>query len=292
MKWHLLAPLASSLLYVAGVLLMKRAAVLGVGVWRATFVSNLATGLIFSLLWTWGGAPVVFSLLWQPLVVAALFVGAQTMTFVALDGGDVSVATPAMGAKTIFVAWFTTLFLGIGVTWQLWLSAFLSCLAIALLHLGGGVVKGSVARTVGFSLAAAGGYALFDVLVQKWAPVWGAGRFLPIMFAFSGGLSLGFMPFFHGRLRDIPRTARGVLVGGACFIALQSLLLITAVALYGDATSMNVIYSARGLWSVVAVWLVGHWFANTESTQGGGVLGLRLAGALVMAAAIVVTFLV
>lgn len=291
MKWHLLAPLASSLLYVAGVLFMRRAAVLGVGVWRSTFVSNLATGLTFGLLWFRGGEPVQAALLWQPLLVGALFVGAQTLTFMALDDGDVSVATPAMGAKTIFVAWFTVMVIGTGVSWQLWLSAILSCAAIALLHLGGGAVRGRVARTVGFALAAAACYAIFDVLVQKWSPAWGAGRFLPIMFAFSTLLSLGFIPFFRGRLRDVPGAARGMLAGGAVFIALQSLILITAVALYGDATAMNVIYSARGLWSVVAVWLVGHWFGNTEAALGRDVLRLRLAGALVMAAAIVVTFL-
>jgi len=40
-------------------------------------------------------------------------------------------------------------------------------------------------------------------------------------------------------------------------------------------------------WSVVAVWLVGHWFANTEAQLGGQVLRWRLAGAALMTAAIV-----
>jgi len=57
--------------------------------------------------------------------------------------------------------------------------------------------------------------------------------------------------------------------------------------MFGDATAMNVVYSARGVWSVAAVWLIGHWFANTEAQLGGGVFRGRLAGALLMTSAIV-----
>ena len=53
MKWHLVFPFLSSLLYVVGVLLIKRSSDLRVGVWRTTFVSNLMAagldGLIFNL---------------------------------------------------------------------------------------------------------------------------------------------------------------------------------------------------------------------------------------------------
>ena len=59
------------------------------------------------------------------------------------------------------------------------------------------------------------------------------------------------------------------------------------VGLFGDATAMNVVYSARGVWSVAAVWLIGHWFANTEAELGGNVFRYRLGGAALMTAAIV-----
>ena len=54
----------------------------------------------------------------------------------------------------------------------------------------------------------------------------------------------------------------------------------------GGAARANVIYSSRGLWSVVAVWAVGHWFGNREQHLGASVLRWRLAGAVLMMAAI------
>jgi hypothetical protein len=48
-----------------------------------------------------------------------------------------------------------------------------------------------------------------------------------------------------------------------------------------------VVYSARGLWSVLAVWWVGHWFGNTERDRGGSVLRTRLFGAALLLVAIV-----
>jgi len=40
------------------------------------------------------------------------------------------------------------------------------------------------------------------------------------------------------------------------------------------------------LWSVLAVWWVGHWFRNEEQALGAAVLRSRLAGAGLMLAAI------
>ena len=111
------------------------------------------------------------------------------------------------------------------------------------------------------------------------------------MLGMCGGLSLGFIPLFKEPIRAIPKKAWPWLVGGALFMGLQAISLVTSVALFGDATSINVIYNARGLWSVLAVWLIGHWFQNTEQNLGGAVMGMRLAGAAMMTVAIVVTLM-
>jgi hypothetical protein len=49
----------------------------------------------------------------------------------------------------------------------------------------------------------------------------------------------------------------------------------------------NVLYSTRGLWSVVAVWAVGHWVKSSEQHVGRRVLGWRLCGAALMLSAVV-----
>ena len=98
-----LLPLASGAGYVAAVLLIKRASAHGVGLWRTAFVSNVAMGLCFSALWLLGGRELVWSALWQPAVGGALFLAGQIFTFMAMDG-DVSLATPVLGLKILFVA--------------------------------------------------------------------------------------------------------------------------------------------------------------------------------------------
>ncbi len=278
-------PLLAALVYVAGALLAKRSAELGVGVWRTAFVSNLVSALLFALLLPLGGT-VHLDRLWQPALVAVFYLLGQLLNFLALQRGDVSVATPVMGLKILLVAVFTTLLLTSGVSAKLWVAAALSSLAIALLNWSGGARHHHVGRTILYAGCSATMFAMFDVLVQKWSPAWGLGRFLPVMLGFVALFSLAFIPFFHAPLRDIPRAARPWLLGACLGIGLQSLIFVSAIARYGGATTANVIYSTRGLWSVVAVWAIGHWFASREQHLGAGVLRWRLAGALLMMAAI------
>jgi hypothetical protein len=65
-------------------------------------------------------------------------------------------------------------------------------------------------------------------------------------------------------------------------------MLVSSIAIYHHATVANVLYSSRGLWSVVAVWIGGHWFESREGRHGPSILFWRLAGAAVLIVAIVV----
>lgn len=288
---HLLLPLASSLLYVAAALSLKRASVEGAGVWRATFVMNLAVAGCFGVMLLGGAGPGPTPL-WQAAVIGALFVAGQAATMVALSRGDVSVATPVMGTKVVFVAFFVTLVVGDRLITDYWASAAMSAAGIALLNIGGGKRDGRGRRhlglTVAASLAAAACYALFDVLVRKWAGAWGVGRLLPAAMACAAALSLGLWPAFEGPLAGVPRPARGPLLLGSLLLGVQAILLVRTLGLYPDTTRINVVYNSRGLWSVLAVWLVGHWWGNTERRAGRAVLAWRVAGAAMLLGAILV----
>ncbi len=285
---YLLLPLLSSVLYVFGALFLKQTGTHGVGFWRISFVVNLICGVSFSVLWPLGGSFPPLSLWWQPAVVAALFVAGQALGFLAIERGDVSVATPVLGVKVVLVACFVTFVIGDTVPGSVWLAAILSSAGIVFLNRGGAGASRHHARfTIAIGMLAAAAYALFDVLVQKWAPGWGAGRFLPALMWLVGVYSLGLIPLFDRPLRAVPRAAWRPLLAGGALIAAQGLFLITALALYGQATPVNVIYSARGLWRVLIVWGLGHWFGNTERQHGGRVLGWRLLGAGLLMGAVV-----
>ncbi|MET0262588.1 MAG: DMT family transporter [Rariglobus sp.] len=291
MPAHLLFPLASSIAYVFAMLAFKRSGNWGIGVWRTAFVSNLVIGLAFVPLWFLGGHAQPLALLWQPLLVALLFLSGQIFTFLSLHYGDVSVGTPVMGLKIVFVALGSALLLPDPIPLKWWIAAFLSTGAIILLSRGESRPRHAVGRTVLSAALAAASFALFDVLVQKWSPAWGVGRFLPLTCGAVALLSFGFIPLFTAPLRAIPRPAWRWLAGGSVLLALQSFMFVYAVGAFGDATAMNIVYSSRGLWSVAAVWLIGHWFANEEQILSPTILRSRLAGAALMLAAITLVIL-
>lgn len=303
--FHLIFPLVSSFGYVLAVLLMKRSADWGVGIWRTTFISNIGMGVVFSSLLLLGGnsdsgataaaavaaggsavlSPTAADL-WQPLIGGALFLLGQVFTFLALSRGDVSVATPVLGLKIVFVALCSSLMLPDPVPLKWWSAAALSTVAILLLSRGATRPKHAVGRTVTSAALAAACFALTDVMVQKWARAWGVGVFLPLMFGAVAVLSFTLIPFFSAPLWKIPRAAWRWLIAGSVLLAAQAASMAYALGVFGDATAVNIVYAARGLWSVVAVWLIGHWFSNEEQTLPPAVLRCRLVGAVLMLAAI------
>jgi drug/metabolite transporter (DMT)-like permease len=285
-------PLFAALIYTAGAVLVKRSAELGVGVWRTAFVANIVAALVFQPLLLFGG---VFlpQLWWQPAIVAVCYVAGQWLTFTSLDQGDVSVATPVLGLKIVLVATLLTVFRGETLRWQLWAAALLATAGIALLHRGaaGRVAPGRVGRTILTAGLAATAYAIFDVLVQTWSPAWGAGRFVPVTLGMSGLLSCVFILRFRAPLREIPPAAWPWLLGGALALSVQSLLFVSTIANWGNAAAANVVYASRGLWSVLFIWILGHWVSSREQALGARVLGGRLAGAVLMLSAIALVLL-
>jgi drug/metabolite transporter (DMT)-like permease len=281
-------PLCSALLYAFGALLFKRSSDLGVGLWRTTFIANLIVGALFSLLWLLPGHSIERELLWQPALIAVcLFVG-QLSQFLALEKGDVSVAVPIFGMKVVIVAFLTPILIGDAVGAKLWMAAFLSVIGITFLNQK---ENGKRPKNLVITLVAGGigalCFAIFDLLVQKWGPHWGPTRLLPCVFWINALLSFGLIFRFTSPLSAIPRQGWPWLTAGSALLGIQSIIFVCTLAVYGKATSANVVYASRGLISVLLVWMIGHWFMNQEQQLGVKVLRWRLLGAVLMLSAIV-----
>lgn len=300
-------PLVSGIVYIFAALLLKRASDLGADVWRATRIINYTSVLVVAPLWLLGGTIPPSTLWWQPPVAGLLFFAGQVFSLLALSTGDISVVTPVLGLKILLVALLTAVLIGDPIGARLWTAAALSSTAIALLNVNPGVNPGHsrarVGNTILLAALGAAAYACFDVLVQKWSPIWGTGRFLPFAMACGGLYSLPLrrrsadLPAFAvataGRKLDerTPAPYTPWLAGGAVCFAVQGLMFMSSISIYRQATSANVLYSSRGLWSVLAVWGVGHWFSNREQHLGARVLVWRLIGAILLMAAIVMVLL-
>lgn len=278
------------MLYAIGALAIKRANQFGIGLWRISFLANWAMALCMAPVWLLGGE-IPSALWWQPVVVGFFFFAAQTSMFLALTRGDVSVATPIMGTKVLMVALFSLVILRGPVPLHWWIGAALSTAGVFFLSRGDESVRRGALQAALFAIGAATSFAVNDVLVQKWAPAWGIGRFLPIMFACVALMSFAFVPLFHAPLREIPRKGRVWVAAGAVILGVQAVGILIAIGRFGDATAVNIVYSLRGMLSVVIVWVVGHWFLNEEQRLGRGVLTKRLIGSALMVSAVVLVMI-
>jgi drug/metabolite transporter (DMT)-like permease len=288
---HLLLPLVAAVIYVVAALLVKRASDLGADIWRTTRIVNYTSVVVAAPLWLAGGTIPSVGLWWQPAFAAVLFFAGQVFTLLALNIGDVSVATPVLALKIVLVALLTIVLTGDPITARLWTAAALSTTAIALLNIDRGRPHARAGTTIIFAALGAASYACFDVLVQKWSPVWGTGRFIPLAMACGAAYSPPLRRFESTQTASLSRSYTPWLAAGAACFAVQGLMFMSAISIYRQATSANVLYSSRGLWSVVGVWTIGHWFTNREQHLGARVLVWRFIGAILLMAAIVMVML-
>ncbi len=284
---YLLLPLASGLGYAVAALLLKRAMAFGLGPWRISFFSNWGMALVGLPFLLIGSTSDGSGLWYQPFLAGGFFFLGQIFTFLALFRGDVSVATPLMGSKVGFVALLTVFLLGEPVPLIWWIGAFLTMAALGLLGWSKPEGRGKIWMSILHALVSAFCFALTDVLVQQWAPGWGVSRFLPLLFLSVGVYSFLFLPFFRTGLLDFEKPGRPWLIGGCALLGLQALGMGVALGVYGQATAVNIVYSTRGIWSVVLIWVVGNWFYNEERLAGRAVMTRRLIGAGLLLAAVV-----
>ncbi len=287
---HLLLPLLASLLFVCGLLVVKRISQ-RVGPWTVTFIANMWVAGVFSLLWFQGGKVPSWELWWHPLAICGLYLLGQIFTFAAIEHGDVSVATPVFGLKVIVVALMLALFGGLTLAVNVWTAVMLAGAGIVLVQWTPARYRGatnnrkSLVASVGLAACAAFSFGTFDVVVQSVAPHWGPGRLLPISFWLAGICSLGFLPFTDLQvLQD--KAIRKFLLVGTLLVALQALCIVLTLAVFGDAARVNVVYTLRGMWGVVLAWIVARRWGGNEAVLPRNIMLLRLLGASLLTIAV------
>ncbi len=279
-------PASAALLFPLAALAFKRSSQFGVDTWQTAFVSNMIGAIVYSGLWGMGGSDFESPEWWQPILLACCLFAAMTTQFVALQHGDISVAVPVMSAKILIVAFLAPILVHEPVQPRLWISAVLCVVSVTLLNRPGHAAQRSVSVAVVFGLIAATCFSVFDMLVQRYGPIWGVGRLLPYVFWMNAVLSLVCLFGFRTPLQKIPAEGWKWLLIGSVLVNFQGLLFVSCLAIYGGVTGANIIFSARGLISVLLVWILGSRLGTAESTLDKRVLYGRLAGAVLMLFAI------
>ncbi len=196
--------------------------------------------------------------------------------------------------KVLFIAVVSWAVFGDALAAKWWVGAAASSVGVVL-------VTGATLRTLAprllradalMSLAAAAAFALTDVFVRQWAGRFGIAAFIPLMFGEVAVLSLVmFLPQGGLRLFLPVRGAVIPLAGGSLALSVQALGMALALGLYGNATAVNIVYSARSVGSVIVGWLLVRHFSAEETAWEPGVLGRRLAGSILLFAAVVLVLI-
>ena len=287
----ILVPMTSALLYAFGSLFLKQGLQNGSGTIRSLILTNFIMSACFMPTLAWHSGPINWSVVYWPLLTGVCFFGGQAFTVWAIKTGDVSVQTPLMGTKVVFVAAFSMFLAPEPIPLMLWVSAGITAIAVFLLGQSNELNFHAVRKAVILSLIACVFFGATDSLVAAKSTEFGRVPMMVGMMLTLSVCSLGLIPFAQAPLFRLARPAWVPMLAGSVLMGLQALILNVGLSFLGNATTMNVVYSIRGLFGILLVWFVGKRFANRErETAGTRLMQFRFAGALLLMLAIGLMF--
>lgn len=287
---YLFLPFAAAFGFALSTLFFKRAFKEGAGTLVVFMVTNATLGVVFLPMLAFGPTPFPWDRWHHPVLAGLLFFAGHFCNFAALRIGDISLITPVMGTKVIFVALLSSWAFGITLSLGDMSAAALAGAGVVLM----GVTDIRPGRKAGvttlLALGSALAFALCDILIQQWAAPFGVWGFVPLLFATVGLGGLALIPWVRPGRADLPPGSRrwlGVAVG---LTAVQAILISLSIGIWKDATGVNVVYGLRGLWGIGLVWMIGHWFGNDERRDAGRKrMAYRLVSALLLLSGVILT---
>ncbi len=287
---NLIFPASAALLYSLASFISRRALDEGAGIMRQAFIVNQVFVFCFLPFALFDKHPPDWSLWAWPLLTGFFFFLGQGLTFAAIRTGDVSLQTPIMGTKSIFVVIIAAT-VGVEVIGlKIWVAAFLVAVGVILLALPKNIDRKKRNHTLLFALSSSLSFAVSDVLVSAHAAAFGPGTFLLIAMLTCALLSWSLVYFFRAPLKEISSKAWPWVIGSALLMGVQAVLLNQYIAQTGKVAEANIIYSTRGLWSVIlALFLAGTIIHQSDQLTRSGAMQ-RFLGAGTMMVAVVLLF--
>jgi drug/metabolite transporter (DMT)-like permease len=286
--YYLLLPLGAAIIYALGSIAIKRALKEEVTMDQSFHLTNFVLGVAFLPLLFIEKTPLDWTEIWRPLLMGVAFFVGTWLTFIGIKRGDVSLVTPIMGTKVVFVAIGIVLLTGKEISPALWIAAILTAIGIFLTGVADFAKGRHLLFTLLVTLASAAIFGLCDVLVNWWANDFGPVSFLAIGSLVVAAFSI-VMWLAQGRpTMAMPRSGATWAWWAAAMISVQAMLIGLSLSFFDDATGINVVYASRGLWVIVLVVLFGAFLGNSEHQDKGRGFLWRVFGTLVLTAAIII----
>ena len=282
----LLFPIAAALFYALSVIFAKIASKKGsVSPTSMLAATNLAIMFVF-LPFVFLSSDIDFTHIWRPAIVGLFFALGNYATFLCAKYGQVSLMTPIMGVKILFVFATASALSGILPSAEVFLSGVICAIAVFIMGYDKELLCGSskIGKTLALALSTCFFYAVCDVLVQQLS-----GKYSPCVFL---GLTSVFLAISSAPA--VPKMFREFLSGGkttliavlaAAFMAMESTLMFIALANNLDAGLCNIVYNIRGVMSVVLVYFMSGAYPELEHLSRSSA-GRRLLGSFMILGAI------
>lgn len=284
-----LLPLTSAILYTFATVFTKRAILDGAGLLRTFFVTNLLAAVLqilpFAILQP---AMPDIALLKVPIFCGLLYFVGQLALFISMRIGDVTVQIPLLGVKVVFVALFLILITGVEVQTKILVASVITTFAVFLMGISSVTFSKRMLYTIILVLIANAAFAFSDCLIQTNMKEIGVVWYMFCMYWTTMILSLFVIPFFRAPLSAIPKSAWKWTLGGGTIMSVQAFILVFAMGFFKIAAAANIIYSTRGIWSIVIIWFAGKFIGSDERSIGATQMLKRLAGASLMLIAVAI----
>jgi len=280
--YHILA-LLCALSSSVGNIYAKRSVKEGATSIQVALFSNMFTPILFipaliitKATFNWG------EIIYPVIMGVSLYLG-MILSYLALRLGDVSIQTPILGSKIIFITLFTVL-LGLDkLKLTTLIAAALTFIAILMIgYVKGEGRKGNAMLSVLVGLASVILFVVTDIIIQEKSYVFGKLSFVFVGTVITATLLLCTAYIQKSGFRAIKKKTVKWLSLTAFFNCTQSALIAYSLSFFGHAAEFNIIQATRGFWVVALVWLFGGFFGVNESNTGGFVMLRRMVGALIM----------
>ncbi len=255
----ILFPVLAAACYALGVIAVKYASksktISGVSLLA---MNNLFSGAVFIPQIFFAPDLPEFSIIWQPLLAGAFCAAGNLATFICAERGEVSLMTPIMGVKILFVLIFSNVMLQTRLPFSIMISGAICCAAVFIM----GASKSKLNRqkfrfTVFLALSACASYAACDVLMQKYAPNFSTRAMLALTTVAMPVSVIPLIPKLIGELKKSnPETIAFGSFSSVLLVGESYLMFISITGAVGAAMS-NILFNTRGIIAIALIFAFG-----------------------------------
>lgn len=280
-------PLLSAVFFAFGSIFVKRATSEGITPLSVSFSFNAMIFLFYLPMFLYSYNPQTVDMLWIVLACAGIFLVGQIINYIGVYIGDVSLLTPLMGMKILFVVLFASIFAQTKIP-TIWIyAAILTAISIIVM----GVEKFSFSKktllTIACALCTCLAFAGLDIIMQENAKKMGVVFFISSLSIMLLPISLPLLPVVIKDFKRVGFNGFRWLAFGLPLIFLHDFLFCLSLSTsQGGAVLANILVATRGIITTIVVFLLGKKFKLPEAKMSKSFAMRRFLGATILFATI------